>query len=324
MRTKAEPDGPDAVVVFDVPSLEDFELAVRINTEDCEFNVGIAADSIAHPPFKGPLWKRGYFMFLTEDTANLYASDDTEGGSVPAQLEVPPKKGQTVRMSFTSDPKPMVSFAFAEGPLLQVKFDEDILVGEYRPCVIVNTQETELEVLAVSGMGRPRKRRREERLSDASRRLWVERRFTDAEVVCEGRSFHVHRAVLCAKSRAFAGLFEGGGRESRTARVDMSGEDPAAVAALLEHAYTAELPGGIDPIRLLPLADRYELFDCVDDCSDAIARLAKWRPVDALKALRPYSEDKRLKHTWERVCRRVMGDYDLCITVFKSLDGVSK
>lgn len=319
VRTKSEPDGPDAVVVFDVPSTDDFELTLRILTEDCEFNVGVAADSIAHPPFKGPLWKRGYFLFITDDAASLYASDDTEGGEVPSSLQVPPKKGQSVRLAFTSDPRPTLSFSFGESALSVVRFDEDILAGEYRPCVIINTQETGLEVVSVSGMGRPRKRRREERLVEGNRRLWTDRRFTDAEVVCDGRTFPVHRSVLCARSRAFVAMFEGGGRESTTARVDMSGEDPQAVAALLEHAYTAELAAGADPTRLLPLADRFELFDCVDDCAEAIARLAKWRPVDSLRALRPYADDRRLKHTWDRVCSRVMGDRDLCMAVFKSL-----
>eukprot|EP00401_Gymnodinium_catenatum_P077482 CAMPEP_0117558880 /NCGR_PEP_ID=MMETSP0784-20121206/53072_1 /TAXON_ID=39447 /ORGANISM="" /LENGTH=337 /DNA_ID=CAMNT_0005356239 /DNA_START=43 /DNA_END=1057 /DNA_ORIENTATION=+ len=320
VRSKAEPDGPDAVVVFDVPSTDEFELSLRISTEDCEFNVGIAADSIAYPPFKGPLWKRGYFLFLTDDMASLYASDDTEGGEVPCQLETPPKKGQVVRLAYTSEPRPTLSFAFADGQLLPVKFDEDIPAGDYRPCIIINTQETELEVLSVSGMGRPRKRRRDERLMESSRRMWVERRFTDAEIVCDGRS-DIPSAPFGAlrEARVFVGLFEGGCQESNTAHVDMSGEDPAALAALLEHAYTAELPAGTDPIRLLPLADRYEIFDCVDDCAESIARIAKWRPVDALRALRPYSEDKRLKYTWERVCRAVMSDFDLCMTVFKSL-----
>ena len=40
--------------------------------------------------------------------------------------------------------------------------------------------------------------------------LWVERDFTDATVNCRGKSWEVHRGVLCASSRFFKGAFSNG------------------------------------------------------------------------------------------------------------------
>merc|ERR1712216_615665 len=111
--------------------------------------------------------------------------------------------------------------------------------------------------------------------------LWTEKRFTDAEVLCEDLRLPVHRAVLCSRSQPFAFLFEGRGKEAASAQVDLSGEDPSAVSSLIEHIYTGKLPKDTDPVLLLPLADRFEVFDCVDDCAKALEKVAQKNPAKA-------------------------------------------
>ena len=98
-------------------------------------------------------------------------------------------------------------------------------------------------------------------------------------------------------------MFSGSGKEATTAKVDMTGEDAITVAALLEYMYTGNLPDGAAPmtgglpdgaapILLLPLADRYEIFDCVDDCVDAMEALTPTCPAAVVRALRPYAQDE--------------------------------
>mmetsp|Transcript_79043 Transcript_79043/g.245497 ORF Transcript_79043/g.245497 Transcript_79043/m.245497 type:complete len:146 (-) Transcript_79043:52-489(-) len=100
--------------------------------------------------------------------------------------------------------------------------------------------------------------------------------------------------------------------------VDMSGEDSGAVAALLEHIYTGSLPEGASATRLLPLADRYEVFDCVDDCAEALEALVLQRPAEALRALRPYQQDGRLRASWQRACDAVLADRALAMAVLSN------
>jgi len=126
----------------------------------------------------------------------------------------------------------------------------------------------------------------------------------------------VHRAVLCAKSPVFTTMFEGGYAEAVASKVDMTGEDPVAVAALVEHIYTGALCRSADPLVLLPLADRYEIHDCVADCGEALARLAKHQPAAVLRVLRPYSCDQRLQSVWDRVCNVVIASRELTLSVF--------
>jgi len=238
--------------------------------------------------------------------------------SLPESVEEAVWDKKLVRLAYRSQPEPALLFGVGEDALQALKFKEKIRPGRYEPCVVMfGWWGQSVEVVGVAGSSR--KRKREDRIADGNyNRLWAERRFTDAEVCCGESRFPVHRAVLCAKSRVFAALFEGGGQEAATSQVDMSGEDSGAVAALLEHIYTGSLPEGASATRLLPLADRYEVFDCVDDCAEALEALVLQRPAEALRALRPYQQDGRLRASWQRACDAVLADRALAMAVLSN------
>lgn len=311
---------------MDVSDRTDFEFVIRLKKDlnHSRFWIGVASGVVSTGEHHKIQCGRfldidgGFDEILPVSVSDWSLSNHPENCEYqePQRLgNVHLKKDQTVRMWYAAQPLPMLSYSIAEAPLMPLA-SQDMEATTFRPCVVFFS-DMELDVVGVSSLSR--KRKREEQLSELSRKLWEERTFTDAEVRCGGRSFAVHRAVLCARSRVFASLFQGGGLEGGTACVDMTGEDPCAVEGLLQHAYTLRLPGGCDPARLLPLADRYELFDCVEECAAALVERVRERPAEVLRALRPYAEDRRLQYAWGRACAVVLASPALTVAVFRSI-----
>lgn len=342
------PEGtrPQAAAVLGAPGGgADCEVAIRVSqnlrddSESFSILFGIAADiSSSDGKFR---YGRGYFLrccygekprlfelrncVLSHRRGNLHDElDELKNSSrdlsesLPEPLRGDIRLGQTLRLMFRSSPSPALCFGLDDSRPGLVQFRYPLPVQHFSPCIIIHEYWGQrVKVVQQGSLGL--KRRLDERWQDGNyRKLWERRDFTDSTVRCGERTFNVHRAVLCAKSRAFASLFDCAGQEGATAMVDMTGEDPIAVAALLEHLYTAEMPKNADPGTLLPLADRYEVFDCVDDCAEALEGLALQRPAEALRALRPYADDKRLRTVWERVCNTVLTDRKLTMEVLRS------
>lgn len=328
---------PQAVAVLTSPCDSGFDMTIRVSSDDdpacLQVLLGIACSpAVANHVFS---LSRGFFA-LFDDQAHPKLIELTDwclreaSGKLGDELEqiasdVPVLSGTPgihnhafIRMIYRSTPEPVVSFAVGDQPPEHVRFTTAIGLGKYKPCVIIcGYTGQKVQVVNIKPLGT--KRCRAQRVEDDNfTKLWNQRRFSDAVVTCGGQSFPVHRAVLCAKSGVFTSLFEGAGTEGTTATVDLSGEDAAAVDALLEHIYTNELPESANAAVLLPLADRFEVFDCVDDCAEALEGLAMKRPSEALRVLRPYAEDRRLCKTWDRVCTIVLANRELALSVLRN------
>ena len=152
------------------------------------------------------------------------------------------------KLVYKTSPEPILSFAIGKDcELTPVHFEDKLVSGTYAPCLILyddpRPQYRRGTIEVCDGVMTNQKRKREYVQQDRSfERLWTEKRFTDAVVLCGNQRFPVHRAVLCAKSRVFATLYEGPGQEAEKAEINMTGEVPSAVAALVEHVYTGVLP----------------------------------------------------------------------------------
>jgi len=239
---------------------------------------------------------------------------------LPRSLSRVFKQGDVVKVLLDDDPQPTLSLAIndCEWALL----DFDVKGDEYQPCIIIPKGwcGQKLDVLSVQGLRTSQKRKYEHRVIESNyAKLWNDPCFTDAAVVCGDKSFAVHRSVLSQASRVFAKAFSSTMLEGQSAKLDMTGEDPVAVAALLEHAYTTKLRADANPQTLLPLADRYELYDCVDDCVAVLLAFLPTSPVDVVRALRPYSRVKRVRRTWESMCDAVADDRNMLATILESL-----
>ena len=91
------------------------------------------------------------------------------------------------------------------------------------------------------------------------------------------------RIVLASRSSFFESMFRNSFRESFESTVKLL-EDAEIVESALHHTYTGELHC-VDILRLLPLAHRLALEDCVVDCAAELHSVAKERVSETLTVL---------------------------------------
>lgn len=98
------------------------------------------------------------------------------------------------------------------------------------------------------------------RLSEDLAQLFENQAFSDCMLMCNGREFGVHKALLAARSPVFAAMFEHGMRESQSDRVDVTDVDPDVMKEMLRFMYTGNAPS-LDKMAddLLAAADKYQL-----------------------------------------------------------------
>eukprot|EP00440_Ansanella_granifera_P021328 gb/GFBE01023153.1/.p1 GENE.gb/GFBE01023153.1/~~gb/GFBE01023153.1/.p1 ORF type:complete len:266 (+),score=53.15 gb/GFBE01023153.1/:1-798(+) len=102
-------------------------------------------------------------------------------------------------------------------------------------------------------------------------RVYKKRRFTDFTIVCSGREFPCHRAVLAEASPAFEGALGSGMAEAREGRLEIQDADPAIVEAMLGFLYTGKLDQAegacVDHAKLMSLAHRYAIDALIKECA---------------------------------------------------------
>lgn len=131
--------------------------------------------------------------------------------------------------------------------------------GDYRPFVFLGSGVGGSVHVSISRKRRPPAR-------DLNARIWRERKFTDAEVVCRGRRMPVHRAVLSAASPVFERMWEGSMREANEATLEMDDAAPETVEAMLQYVYTGGLPSSLEkPAPLFQIAKKYGLDDLAEE-----------------------------------------------------------
>merc|ERR1712060_530788 len=102
-------------------------------------------------------------------------------------------------------------------------------------------------------------KRRFEQLAAAGERSWKERKYTDAEILCDGSRIAVHRATLSSASSVFDAAFSSSMVEGRHAVYEMRDTTSSAVEAMLQYIYTGIVDEGSDHVALLDLSVQYEL-----------------------------------------------------------------
>lgn len=66
-------------------------------------------------------------------------------------------------------------------------------------------------------------------------------KFTDLIVNVEDKEFHVHKAILCARSPVFAAMFEHETKEQDENRINIHGIEEDVFEVLLYHIYTGKV-----------------------------------------------------------------------------------
>mmetsp|Transcript_27857 Transcript_27857/g.86745 ORF Transcript_27857/g.86745 Transcript_27857/m.86745 type:complete len:274 (+) Transcript_27857:49-870(+) len=110
------------------------------------------------------------------------------------------------------------------------------------------------------------KKRARQPVMGVQERVWKQRKFTDAEVVCGGVHMAVHRATLCAASPVLDAAFSSSMAEGKNSLYEIKDSTPEAVEAMLCYIYTG---GSAFPVTQLPqlleLAVKYQLADLIAD-----------------------------------------------------------
>ena len=86
----------------------------------------------------------------------------------------------------------------------------------------------------------------------------------------------------------------------------------------MQYLYTGSLPD-VHPLRVLPLAHRLELADCVAECVTALESVEAPDVPDAFKVLKPLLGDPAVDSAWDRLLERTQSDRGLLDSVLKNL-----
>lgn len=136
-------------------------------------------------------------------------------------------------------------------------------------------------------------------------KMWDERSFADAQIICGTRSFAVHRNVLCASSLEFTNLFNA---SREVARVELNDASPEAVEALLRYIYKGEHPGPL-AIEVLPLAAKLELPRLMKVCGENMIQLLSPETAPAIVfALKEVKGVGSMMEVWYEVQNKVRQD----------------
>lgn len=158
---------------------------------------------------------------------------------------------------------------------------------------------------ALMGLNVSRKRR----LADEARdrrdgRLWLNRKFADASIVCGDRTFPVHRALLAAASPVFETMLEGEMREAREARIVISEATPESVEAMLQYMYTSAIPDNAHVAKLFSLAQCYELQELAEEMGPRMLEgLHRDNVEERVRALQLHAESPGVNQLWQEMLK---------------------
>uniref|UniRef100_A0A3P9I6N1 Kelch-like family member 23 n=1 Tax=Oryzias latipes TaxID=8090 RepID=A0A3P9I6N1_ORYLA len=142
-------------------------------------------------------------------------------------------------------------------------------------------------------------------LLDALRHFYVGGLFTDVSLQCgeSGEVFPCHRALLAARSSYFKVMFTADMRERSNSFIKLTGVDCAALRALLDYVYTAQVRITDRTVQsLLEAADLLQFTSVKQACEDFLIRLMD---VDNCLGMHAFAE-LHLCTKLEREARRLM------------------
>eukprot|EP00746_Dinoflagellata_sp_MGD_P081924 gnl/MRDRNA2_/MRDRNA2_32547_c0_seq1.p1 gnl/MRDRNA2_/MRDRNA2_32547_c0~~gnl/MRDRNA2_/MRDRNA2_32547_c0_seq1.p1 ORF type:complete len:232 (-),score=18.96 gnl/MRDRNA2_/MRDRNA2_32547_c0_seq1:261-956(-) len=149
-------------------------------------------------------------------------------------------------------------------------------------------------------------------------RVWKERKFTDAVVVCDGQRFDVYRATLSAASPVFEVAFSSNMEEGRSAVYNIKESTPAAVESMLRFIYTGSISVMVSEDDVAPLFDlaiQYGLQELANDCaSKLIVNVTKQNVHARTQLLKRHSgSSTEVKKAWDRMVDMLQSKRELLV-----------
>jgi len=231
-----------------------------------------------------------------------------------------PSKGSIIIMRYTTSTRTL-SVSVDGGAMVDVRFAGLIQKAEYAPYFVARDAGVSFQLnVDEDPNGESKKRKRsEDAVSAHVERMWLERRFTDAEIATATGSINVHRSVLCANPQ-FKAAFDGGYVESVAKKMRIDDVSHSTVEALVQYIYVREVPDEVNHHELLGLAHRFEQAGLVELCSRAIVdNLEASNICEAARALRGFKDDPAVSDAWGALMRKLASNpsmqYSVLMTV---------
>ncbi|KAK3941396.1 hypothetical protein QBC46DRAFT_448661 [Diplogelasinospora grovesii] len=115
-------------------------------------------------------------------------------------------------------------------------------------------------------------------INDTVRQLFRTSAYSDFRITCGGYEFNVHKAVICPRSQFFAKACDGPFKEASTGVVALDGDDPLAVAMMVQYFYLLNYTAVVDNSPLQPFCGSSSQH--TDDGERVITRGAKRRRTE--------------------------------------------
>jgi len=152
-----------------------------------------------------------------------------------------------------------------------------------------------------------------------TRQLWMDRRFTDVEVVCGTQRFQVHRAVLAAASPVFAAMLDTDMRETREQVIRITDAEEVAVRDALEYIYTGSVAEGAG-CGMVVMGHKYDIAGLAEYAAPvALGNITADNVVGELRALRTHADDAQLGPVFEALQNKIREHQNLLTAVLRSV-----
>jgi hypothetical protein len=279
------------IAIIRVSNPRNFEVEVSAADGCPSFTLGIVPFDcrLPHEPsYIFPLISRHDGVMLHSISMELCTADER----VNTGLAAPKNKHDSILMALNHG---MLSFGSKDRYYVFSTALED---NRYAVIVSMALSDEGAKELQVRGTGSKRKHDAETRRE----MLWSQRKFTDAEIQCQGERFPVHKAIVAVGSSFFQSMFASGMSEARDGIVIINDVNPTTLRAVLQYLYLSTIPNDVDMVELFALAHRFNIQGLVEDAGE---RMLSRMTVDNIHAratmLRRHMQDPVVAALWEEM-----------------------
>ena len=279
------------IAIIRVSNPRKFEVEVSADGGVPSFTLGIVPFNCGLPPEPShvfPLISQHDGVMLHSITMDVCTLHE----KVNSGLAAPKNKHDSIRMALDHG---LLSFESQDRFYVCSSDFEDERYAVIVSIVLSDDGAKELQVTCVGS-----KRKHD---ADMGRELlWSQPIFTDAEILCQGERFRVHKAIVAVGSSFFQSMFDSGMSEARDGIVIIHDANPTTLRAVLQYLYLSTIPNDVDVVELFALAHRFNIQGLV---RDAGSRMLFRITVDNIHAratmLRRHMQDPVVAEIWEEM-----------------------